>query len=375
MLATDEAMTQGVTYTSSVPVDSNGIAKHRPGVTSGTKYFRVLVKTSEGEGIDTKIKPGRISFVPRSATSMKWTSWSCHSSLSSTSTHSRMARHDYTVNLCAGDFFYNDGTGTSQSNIRYRMRRKLSLSTWDKLYSRAKLSYVPSDHDAALDDSTAGDHPTAWASFNAAYRDLFPVDVPSHGVYHAFDEGFIRFINLDTRSFKSTKKTTVSESSKTVLGSTQEAWLKDQLETLPSGMIAVINVEATWIGSYVSGEDDWRGYPTSRARVGAIMENAAAGRYLLWHGDSHMLAYDNGSHNPVGTAPVYCTAPAQKSSSIKPRSSSYSGGVYPTSSGLSVRQYGRWIATKSDGQISVQMKGYSSGGSLVFTSSPEVFKV
>lgn len=366
-VGTDPAVTTGVIWGDPVVPDSRGDAHLTvTGLAAGTQYFyRVAMTDADGvEHLDDEATVGSFRTAPV-AGDFAFCFGSCTDAADSASFAAIAARDD-DLFLHLGDLYYADGTGTGLSNFRARMTGAVQAPNLQAVTATTPTVYTPSDHDGMTDDSEAGSQATAWANWNTAFREHFPVAglVPATtGSYYTFVWGRVRFIVLDTRSFKSPSGN-ADNSSKTALGSTQKAWLKETISAATEPAIVLVQ-DGYWIGPAETGEDNWTGYTTERAELAAFFAGSAKHIAMLG-GDMHAVAADDGSNSPGGIA-VFQGAPFHKSASQK--GGPYSSGPYPSSGSSVVQQYGRVAVTDGGSTITLAFTGYSADGTARVTET------
>lgn len=349
--STDSGGTTGVVWGSAATPSGDGNATLTvSGLTANTRYyFRVEMTDSEsGTSLDTG-DIGRLKTAPSGQGSFAFDFGSCTNSTDSASMAAIAARGD-DLFFHLGDLFYADGTGTGVQNFRDKMNAKITATNHAAVFSTMNSSYTPSDHDGMSNNGTAGDDATAWTNWNTARGELFPMPAS----YYSFVWGRVRFIQIDTRSFKSPAGNT-DNSSKTALGTTQKTWFKDLITSATEPVIVVIQADP-WIGSAAAGEDAWAGYTTERTELANHFSSSGKNIVML-AGDMHAVAGDNGTNAPGGIA-VFHASPFYQNASIK--GGPYSAGPYPASGSSVVQQYGRVVVTDSGTEISLAFTGYSS---------------
>jgi hypothetical protein len=249
------------------------------------------------------------------------------------------------------------------------MDAKIASTNHAELFATTPTVYTPSDHDGMNNNSTAGSDPTAWSNWNTAYRQRFPtptLPVGGQGCYFAFSWGRVRFVSIDTSSFKTIASAT-DDASKTALGSTQKQWLKDEITNATEAVVVIINADP-WDGAAVAGDDGWMGYTTERAELGTFF--AASGKQIIMlGGDMHALAADDGTNTDGGIV-VWQAAPFYNTASLK--GGPYSESTYPTTGGALAEQYGRCAVTDDGSTITLAYTGYSSGGTARITQTTTV---
>src|SRR5206468_10032667 len=106
-------------------------------------------------------------------------------------------------------------------------------------------------------------------------------------------------------------------------------------------------------------EDHWSVYSVERREIADFIKSNHIQGVCILHGDSHMLAADDGSHSDYATGggapiPVMCAAPLDQSPSLK--GGPYSQGVYRVKTGegcfglLTVIDHGDKIAVAYSGR-------------------------
>src|SRR4029079_11297606 len=83
-------------------------------------------------------------------------------------------------------------------------------------------------------------------------------------------------------------------------------------------------------------EDHWSVYSTERREIANFIKSNHVHGLCILHGDSHMLAADDGSNSDYATGggaplPVMCAAPLDQEPSLK--GGPYSQGIYRVSKG------------------------------------------
>lgn len=366
-VGTDTAVTAGVIYGPAATPDADGAAQLTvTGLAAGTRYhYRVAMTDAAAvEALDTSITVGTFRTAPTGAADFAFCFGSCTNGADSAAMTAVAARgDDFFVHL--GDMWYADGSSTGIANYKAQMVAKLAAPNHQAVFSTAALVYTPSDHDMGMNNNATGvTVPTGAANWNTTYRQLVPSPaIPATGVYFTFTWGRVRFINMDTRTFKSDPAAT-DDATKTALGSTQKQWLKDTITAATEPAI-VLHSDAPWIGAAVAGDDGWLGYTTERAELAAFF--AASGkRIVLIAGDMHALGADDGSNSP-GAIPVFQASPLNNTASLK--GGPYSAGTYPTVAGATVQQYGRCVVTDDGTTVTLAYTGYSSDDTARITQT------
>lgn len=352
MVSTDAAGTLGVVYGPPVTPSANGDARLTvSGLVANTRYYYRVEMTNGGTVLlDTAATIGRLKTAPSGAGSFAFDFGSCTNATDSTSMSAIAARAD-DMFMHLGDLYYADASGTGLQNFRDKMNAKITVANHAAVFATMNTTYTPSDHDGMNNNSAAGSDATAWTNWNTAVAELFPMS----STYYAWTWGRVRFIQLDTRSFKSAPANT-DDAAKTALGATQKQWLKDQITNMTEA-VAVIVQDGPWIGAAVAGDDGWFGYTTERTEL-ANFFTASGKNVAMLAGDMHAVGADNGTNAPGGIT-VWHGAPLNNAASQK--GGPYSAGIYPASGTAVVEQYSRVVVTDTGGStIQMDFTGYSS---------------
>ena len=228
------------------------------------------------------------------------------------------------------------------------------------MYQNNSFVYIWDDHDFGPNGSWGGSPGKPAAQL--AYRRY----VPSHdlalpkagnGIYRAFSVGRVRFVITDLRSY-SDKGGDALAPGRTLLGSAQKAWFKQELLKSRDTHRLIAWVSTTpWIGSPQSKKDRWYSFCAEREELADFFrDNDLDKRMCIISGDSHMLAADDGSNNTYGgdgspMFPVFHAAAMDSSGSKK--GGPYSEGAHPGYS-----QYGLFKVTDNGGDtVTFNFKG------------------
>jgi hypothetical protein len=367
-IGTNSAVTTGVQFTSAVTPTAEGLSLHDwsgLGLTAGTRYYYKVMMTDSlsAEAADTEGTVGSFKVPPTGQTSFNFCFGSCTEATDSAALAKVALRGDDFF-LQTGDLYYADGTGTDAANFRAKFDAKLSATNHHAVFATAMVSYQPSDHDGGMNNNYVGTNDaTARDNFNTVYRERMPnspVETTT-GTYYAFTWGRIRFIHADERSFKSLASAT-DNSSKTMLGTTQKQWLKDQITNATEPVIIWVG-DTAWTGATTASADHWAGYNTERTEMANFI-TASGKNVARIGGDMHAVAADDGTNSAGGIA-VFHGAPLNNNASQK--GTPYSHGPIPSSGTTVVQQYGRMVVTDSGGSISLAFTGYDDTDTSLLT--------
>ena len=249
--------------------------------------------------------------------------------------------------------------------------------------------YCRSNHDST---TTAGgvndDSDNLWTAANLVTANyLFPqatlgdiTNNPVHSLCQSWVQGRVRFIMLDIRNVDRSPGANTDNSSKTMLGATQLAWLQAQL--IEPEPLKIIVTDTQWLGTVVPslGADDelgkWWSYQTERAAIVTYMIQSWSRmrNVLLIHGDFHGVAVataQQSAANAGGGFPVYCAAPMRQSGAATINPSTFT--AYYNNAGGECRQYGRVTVTDNGATISVNFQGWDAVNLVAQVQQTDVF--
>jgi len=395
-VGTDAALTQNVQFAAAQAPDSLGYVRHTAaGLTAATQYFYRLADNPGGgetligpvgmcrtlppSGSPQSFRVALVSCVTQNAADPSamndWVAWAPdlaiftgdqnYSGTVSTSTSTQVGVYETQI---AGS---GSGDGTAAA-AGYG-------SSYAMMHGRAWGYYCRSDHEAGADN---GDSNNAWTATNiAAAQQVFPFGTlgdtaaTPRGLYQAWTVGRVRFIMIDVRNLDRSPGANTDNSSKTMLGATQLAWLQNQL--LQPEPLKIIIGDVQWQGDpttflLTNGPDKWWSYTTERSAILAfIAANAArVGSLMFWHGDCHALASSTAVQNTWGGFPVYCAAPMHNTGGGLDLGSF---GQSWNNTGGSVRGYGRITITDDGHTITSQFAGWDAVGQVARITQTDTF--
>ena len=284
------------------------------------------------------------------------------SHVSNSGVFAALAALDPHVFFHMGDMHYYNITGPAKpieplaGLFRRGLDRVLSQERQALLYRRTPLVYVWDDHDYGTDNSD-GSSPT-----RDAVRRYYDSDFPHYStplapngdgpIAQAFDIGRVRFLMTDSRSDRHTTP-------RTMLGPRQLDWLLAEFDravqdTAP--LVVWINT-VPWITSDGDAEG-WGQFADERRQIGErISAVGLASRLIMLSGDAHMLAFDDGRHNPHGGFVVAQAAPLDRF--VRPKGGPYSHNPENQRNG----QFGVLRVTDDGETLTARIEGhrYDSG--------------
>ncbi len=241
---------------------------------------------------------------------------------------------DPSVFLITGDFHYEDISSNDPDRMREAFERNLTSPAQQALYLDTPIAYVWDDHDFGGNDSSA------VADSRFASSDVYHELVPHYqlgeagpvAISQAFTIGRTRFILLDTRSAR-TPDAMPDGPDKTMLGSAQKAWLKQQLLGGKGPYpLTVLVSSVPWIAEEKAGADNWGGFATERREIANFIASNNIDGLAIVSGDAHMLAIDDGTNSDYSDS-GYAPIPVLQAGALDRRGTTkggpYSEGAYP----------------------------------------------
>jgi phosphodiesterase/alkaline phosphatase D-like protein len=241
-----------------------------------------------------------------------------------------------------GDFHYGDVNGETETQ-----RTELEAE-WDGVQSRDRLrgwlAKMPVGH-SWDDHDFIGNGSSGEGVANRIVAQVERHRVPSHdlpdlatdgGIYRSYVTGRVRVVVIDTRTYRSPLAAT-DNSSKKLLGDTQEAWWKAELLAAKAAGQMTFCVSSMVWHSNVSDDDVWADYGTERQRlIDWCVANDIVN--LMWLcGDAHMIAADDGTNSPGG----FATAQAAGIANF----GAFKGGPWSEGSRVDQNKYGQVTVT------------------------------
>lgn len=287
------------------------------GLAPATEYFVGFGERSGTRGRFRTFGRGPFSFTAAFASCAGGTRVVPMSHVSNSRVFDAIASLDPHVFFHMGDFHYYNLTGAPRplapmtARFRRSLDRVLSQEHQALLYRRTPIVYMWDDHDYGRDNSD-GNSPTRDAA-----RAYYAVDVPHYPlplspeadgpIAQVFDIGRVRVLVTDGRSER-------LPAQRTMLGQKQFAWMLAELERAArdgTPLIAWVNA-VPWITTDTDPEG-WGPFAAERAALGDRIRTLGLGsRLVMLSGDAHMLAFDDGRHNPHGGFVVAQAAPLDR---------------------------------------------------------------
>jgi len=232
-----------------------------------------------------------------------------------------------------GDFHYQNIAVNDPNVFRQAYETVLASPNQSRLYREVPFIYIWDDHDFGPNnsDSTAPGRLASRLTYQE-YVPHFPLAFGSGdiSINYAFTAGRVRFIVCDNRSARS-PNSSPDDSSKTVLGTTQKAWFKQELLDAKSKYPLIVWVNSLpWIG--LTGDDGWYAYTNERRELANFIKDNDIKNLCMISGDAHMLAIDDGTNSGYATGggagfPVMQAAALDQNGSVK--GGPYSEGTFP----------------------------------------------
>ncbi|MBI5769991.1 MAG: alkaline phosphatase D family protein [Verrucomicrobia bacterium] len=243
--------------------------------------------------------------------------------------------------LYNGDLHYSDLTSTTPEDFRIPYDNTLKHSVLGAMLRSAPIAYMWDDHDFAGGNDSDGTAAGSLAT-RTVYREYvphYPLQVGDNTVGQAFTIGRVRVIMTDLRTAQ-VPAILPESATKTRMGAAQKAWFKRELiDARDTGYPLILWVcTVPWIAPATVGDDTWGGYATERAEIADFIKENRIRNLVVYGGDMHALAYDDGTHSDYATgggAPLYVLHAAPLARDFNVKGGPYSAGPY-----LARMQYG-----------------------------------
>ena len=321
------------------PSEDRVVAFEVAGLEASTEY-RYAVATDHHAD---KGRTGRVVTFPEGPASFTIALGACIQTGSNGQVFDRIRELNPQLFLITGDFHYGDVSSNDPEQLRAMYERNLEQPGQQALYLSAPIAYVWDDHDFGGNDSSA------VADSRFASREVYTEYVPHYAlgaagdvaISQAFTLGRVRFIMLDTRSAR-TPDAMPDGPDKTMIGSSQRAWLEQQLlEASGKYPLIVVVTSVPWIAAQTDAADNWSGFAYERAELANFIAENGIRSVALFGGDAHMLAIDDGTNSDYsasGNAPL----PVFQAGALDRRGTTkggpYSEGMYPGGGQFGVMQ-------------------------------------
>ncbi len=323
-----------------------------------------LDRASRGE-FSTFPTPGPASF--------QFAFASCAHTASTNEVFDRIREHHPLFYMNMGDFHYLDIQTNNRARFRAGYDTVLASPQQAELYRHVPFVYMWDDHDFGGNNT---DHKSkSRVASRLSYQEYVPHyplafgegDIP---ISQTFVVGRVKFILTDLRSERDEAKQK-DNAKKSMLGRKQKEWFKNELLAANGAYPLICWVSSVpWIGEAGKSpyrrvstnafgwmhhnnlietpinrtnrfrpppdEDHWSVFSAERREIADFVKSNHIHGLCILHGDSHMLAADDGTHSDYATdggapIPVMCAAPLDQTSSLK--GGPYSEGVYRVRNG------------------------------------------
>lgn len=373
-VSTTSNLTTSPAFTSSVSPDSDGVVELSvTGLTAGTRYYYGF----EVDGVIETVMNGEIQTMPSTGpVQFSIGAGSC------VRTNSNAGIFDVLKNYVGpngkplllmghiGDLHYKDLNDPSTALWQGATDNAFTGSKPNEMFRKLHVPYIWSDHDFSHPntDADGAGGPGAQATYRSRVPHYPLVATDGKGIHHSFGIGdAVLCIFTDSRSYRSPKAQT-DDSSKTMLGVTQKAWLKGELSRTDYPLKLWFHDDA-WTGTTYVGADYWAAYSTERDEIAAyIVANKC--RVVYINGDLHTLAASDGVGVP-GNMPMFVVSPMDQTSYLG--NATYSEGTYPTYDSTAPEYFSQAgifdIDYRPGVSISLTFKGVDSAGTTRLTKT------
>jgi hypothetical protein len=144
-------------------------------------------------------------------------------------------------------------------------------------------------------------------------------------INQAFSVGRVRFVITDARSQRDRQQATI-------LGADQKAWFKQELLQARDAYALIVWVNSVpWVVEAprfsLFHADNWGGYPDERRELADFIAENEINNLVMFAGDAHMLAFDDGSNTNFATDADGPAFPLLQAAALD-REGSTKGGPY-----------------------------------------------
>lgn len=298
---------------------------------------------------------------------------SCGDTGSDAAVFSQIESEDPDAFFHLGDMHYLDLTATDEATHLAGFSGVFANANQASLYANVPTLHMGDDHDGGGGNDHAGNTAAASAAAGAWRKRVPHPNLELSGAqdarYFSFDIGRVRYVFTDQRTLAD-PRTDTDDSSKSMLGATQKAWLKDIIEN-SDGYLIVWCSTRVFHANAISSHDSWGGFTTERQEICDHIATHASGRVLVLTGDRHQSGIDDGTNCDYATStdPIVCAmaSPLDRPSNTH-GSATFSGGVFSSNG-----QYGCLEITDGGGSsIDVDIAVRNSAGTDLDTLSYSV---
>jgi hypothetical protein len=321
------------------------------GLTPNQQYLYAL---EVGGVLDLQTK-GKFHTFPAGAASFKFAFASCALTASNHQVFETILSENPLFFFHLGDFHYLNIGINDRNLFRQAYETVLASPNQSRLYRNVPIAYIWDDHDYGPNnsDSTA---PGRLAS-RLTYQEYVPHYPLAFGpgdvsINQTFAIGRVKFIVCDSRSARSPAGAP-DDSTKTVLGTLQKDWFKQELLDSKDNYPLMVWVNTfPWIGT--TGDDAWNLYANERRELANFLKDNDIHNLCMISGDAHMLAIDNGTNSDYAGGgagfPVMHAAALDQVGSLK--GGPYSQGAFPGGG-----QFGMMTINDSGESLKVEWSG------------------
>jgi phosphodiesterase/alkaline phosphatase D-like protein len=262
--------------------------------------------------------------------------------------------HEPLFFLHLGDLHYENIIFNNPAIFHDAYDQVLASPSQSLLYRSHPIVYIWDDHDFGPNNSTS-QSPSAEAA-RQAYEEAVPhYPLGPGGINQAFSVGRVRFIMMDARSQRVRQEATI-------LGAEQKAWLKEELLQAKDDHALIVLVNSVpWIAEEDEGflwrGDSWGGYPDERRELADFLAENEINNLVMFAGDAHMLAIDDGSNTNYATGSTGPAFPLLHAASMD-REGSVKGGPYSMAPIPGGGQFAVMRVTDTGEMIEVEWTGH-----------------
>lgn len=187
--------------------------------------------------------------------------------------------------LHLGDTVYADRPKKDFSpSVRHYRRKHAEIrkdAPLQRLLTGVSTSAIWDDHE--IEDNCHGGNPN-FPEAMQVFREYWPVrGAIAEVLYRRIHWGGCDFFILDTRRFRS-PQTAPDGADKTMLGTTQKAWLLAELKNSSAAFKFIVSS----VPFHAGGEDTWSSYAMERDEIAAFIKKSKITRVVILSADYHM---------------------------------------------------------------------------------------
>jgi alkaline phosphatase D len=197
------------------------------------------------------------------------------------------SRGNFDLFLMLGDNHYGDTTELERQRLYYTAHRQ--LAGFREIGAQRPVYAIWDDHDFGpnnSDSTTVGKEQSRQAFYEYWANPVRTAEKEDPAIYHTFERNGVGFFMLDVRWHR-TPNNEPDGATKTMLGATQLAWLKRELQA-SKARVKIIASGSEW--QTYSQPDSWAKFLTERDALLSWMQQEGIEGVIFLSGDRHFSA-------------------------------------------------------------------------------------